>query len=221
MDNRAEVRELRMSRPARISPADVGQPEHEGMSMTLTGLIAALNAGETITGGSPEHAVMLETSQEALRIAGELNAGYNEPARIRDLLGRLTGKPIDESVTLFPPFTSDFGKNISIGKRVFINSGCRFQDQGGITIGDDCLIGHNAVIATVQHDIAPTRRSDLIPLPVVIGQNVWLGANVTVLPGVTIGNDAVIGAGSVVTKDVPALSIAVGSPARVVRTIGE
>lgn len=189
--------------------------------MTLTDLIAALDAGETITGGSPEHAVMLETSQDALRLAGELNTGYHEPARIREFLARLTGKAVDESVTLFPPFTADFGKNISIGKRVFINSGCRFQDQGGITIGDDCLIGHNVVIATLQHDIAPTRRRNLIPSPVTIGRNVWLGANVTILPGVTIGDDAVIGAGSVVTKDVPARTIAVGSPARVVRTIGE
>lgn len=189
--------------------------------MTLTDLIAALDAGETITGGSPEHTVMLTTSQDALRIAGELNSGYHEPARIRDLLARLTGKHIDESVTLFPPFTADFGRNISIGKRVFINSGCRFQDQGGITIGDDSLIGHNAVIATLQHDIAPSRRGDLIPSPVVIGCNVWLGANVTVLPGVTIGNDSVIGAGSVVTKDIPSRTIAIGSPARVVRTINE
>jgi acetyltransferase-like isoleucine patch superfamily enzyme len=189
--------------------------------MTLTDLLAALDRGETITGGSPAHAAMLETSQDALRIAGELNGGYHEPARVRELLGQLTGRPIDATVTLFPPFTSDFGKNISLGKRVFINSGCRFQDQGGITIGDDCLIGHNAVIATLQHDIAPTRRSDLIPSPVVIGRNVWLGANVTVLPGVTIGDDAVIGAGSIVTKYVPARTIAVGSPARVVRTIDE
>ncbi|MBG6240267.1 acetyltransferase-like isoleucine patch superfamily enzyme [Mycetocola sp. CAN_C7] len=187
--------------------------------MTLTDLLAVLNAGETITGGSPAHAIMIDTSQEALRVAGELNSGYHEPERVRELLAQLTGKPIDDSVTLFPPFTADFGKNISIGKRVFINSGCRFQDQGGIAIGDDCLIGHNVVIATLQHDIAPARRSDLIPSPVIIGRNVWLGANVTVLPGVTVGDDAVIGAGSVVTKDVPARTIAVGSPARVVRTI--
>ncbi|WP_141917962.1 DapH/DapD/GlmU-related protein [Klugiella xanthotipulae] len=187
--------------------------------MTLTDLLAALTAGETITGGSAAHSVMLETSQQALRVTGELNTGYHEPQRVRELLGHLTGRPIDDSVTLFPPFTSDFGRNISLGKRVFINSGCRFQDQGGITIGDDCLIGHNAVIATLQHGIEPTRRSDLIPSPVIIGRNVWLGANVTVLPGVTIGDDAVVGAGSIVTRDVPARTIAVGSPARIVRTI--
>jgi acetyltransferase-like isoleucine patch superfamily enzyme len=189
--------------------------------MTLDDLLATLDAGETITGASPAHEVMHATSQEALRITGELNSGYHEPAGVRALLARLTGRPVDETVTLFPPFTSDFGKNIHLGRRVFINAGCRFQDQGGITIGDDCLIGHNAVIATLQHDIAPSRRSDLIPSPVVIGRNVWLGANVTVLPGVTIGDDAVIGAGSVVTKDVPARTIAVGSPARVVRSIDD
>ncbi|KQQ94191.1 thiamine biosynthesis protein ThiF [Leifsonia sp. Leaf325] len=187
--------------------------------MTLTELLSLLDAGETIAGDSPGHATMHDTSQEALRIAGELNAGYHEQTEVRRLLARLIGKPVDETVTVFPPFTADFGRNITLGKRVFINSGCRFQDQGGITIGDDCLIGHNAVIATLQHDIDPRRRSDLIPSPVVIERNVWLGANVTVLPGVTIGEDAVIGAGSVVTKDIPAGTIAVGSPARVVRTI--
>lgn len=187
--------------------------------MNLTDLLALLDSGQRIPGGSPGHEVMHETSQEALRIAGELNGRYHEPAAVRRLLSELIGAPVDESVTLFPPFTADFGKNITLGRRVFINSGCRFQDQGGISIGDDCLIGHNAVIATLQHDIHPDRRADLIPSPVRIGRNVWLGANVTVLPGVTIGDDAVIGAGSVVTRDVPAGMIAVGSPARVVRAI--
>lgn len=186
---------------------------------TLDDLLTALDAGETIPGGSPLHAVMHATSQEALRIAGELNGGYHEPARVRELLSALIGSPVDDSVTLFPPFTSDFGRNTRIGRRVFINAGCRFQDQGGITIGDDCLIGHDAIIATLQHGMAPDRRADLIPAPVVLGSNVWLGARVTVLPGVTIGDDAVIGAGSIVTRDVPAGMVAVGSPARVVRAI--
>lgn len=189
--------------------------------MNLNELLNALDSGEIIAGGSPGHAAMHETSQASLRIAGELNTGYHPPARVRALLAELTGSPIDETVTLFPPFTADFGRNIRLGKRVFINSGCRFQDQGGISIGDDCLIGHNVVIATLQHDVAPSRRSDLIPSPVIIGRNVWLGANVTVLPGVSIGDDSVIGAGSVVTADVPAGVIALGSPARVVRAVDE
>lgn len=189
--------------------------------MTLTDLLDALDSGETIPAGSPLHAVMHETSQEALRITGELNGGYHEPARVRELLSALTGREIAESVTVFPPFTSDFGKNIRLGERVFLNAGCRFQDQGGLEIGDDCLIGHNTVIATLNHDLSPRRRGDLHPSPVVIGRNVWIGANVTILPGVTIGEDAVIAAASVVTKDVPARALVVGSPARVIRTVGD
>ena len=120
---------------------------------------------------------------------------------------------------IFPPFTADFGMNITLGKRVFINSGCRFQDQGGIRIGDDCLIGHNAVLATLNHDLSPSRRADMHPAPIRLGRNVWLGSNVTVLPGVTIGDDAVVAAGTVVTKDVPARAVVVGSPARVIRSV--
>jgi acetyltransferase-like isoleucine patch superfamily enzyme len=189
--------------------------------MELEDLLGELNAGRTITGDSPLHGVMHRISQEALRITGELNGAYMEPARVRELLSRLTGKPVDETVTLFPPFNADFGKNIILGKRIFINSGCKFQDQGGVVIGDDCLIGHNVVIATLNHDLAPSRRADMHPAPVVIGRNVWIGSNATILPGVTIGDDAVVAAASVVTKDVPEKSIVVGSPARVVRSVTE
>ena len=187
--------------------------------MTLDDLLADLDAGRTIAGDSPLHAVMHEVSQQALRITAELNGSYHEPARVRELLAELTGRDIDASVAVFPPFSADFGRNIRLGKRVFINSGCRFQDQGGIVIGDDCLIGHNAVLATLNHDLDPGHRADMHPAPIVIGRNVWLGANVTVLPGVTIGDDAVVGAASVVTQDVPAGSVVVGSPARVVRSL--
>jgi acetyltransferase-like isoleucine patch superfamily enzyme len=133
----------------------------------------------------------------------------------------LTGTPVDETVTLFPPINADFGKNITLGKRIFINSGCKFQDQGGVVIGDDCLIGHNVVIATLNHDLAPSRRADMHPAPVVIGRNVWIGSNATILPGVTIGDDAVVAAAAVVTKDVPEKSVVVGSPARVVRSLSD
>lgn len=189
--------------------------------MNLDDLLDALNAGTVIPGGSPLHQVMHETSQQALRITGELNGSYHEPARVRELLGELTGTPVDDSVTVFPPFSADFGRNIHLGKRVFINAGCKFQDQGGITIGDDCLIGHNTVLATLNHDLEPSTRADLHPSPIVLGRNVWIGANVTVLPGITIGDNAVVAAAAVVTKDVPANAVVVGSPARVVRTITE
>jgi acetyltransferase-like isoleucine patch superfamily enzyme len=187
--------------------------------MTLTDLLDALNARTTITGNSPLHRVMHESSQEALRVTGELNGSYHTPTRVRELLSELIGKPVDESVTVFPPLYADFGKNITFGKRIFINAGCKFQDQGGVIIGDDCLIGHNTVLATLNHDLDPSKRADLHPAPIVIGRNVWIGANVTVLPGVTIGDNAVIAAASVVTKDVPDDTVVVGSPARAVRTV--
>ena len=187
--------------------------------MQLDDLLGALNTGNTIEGESPLHLVMHEVSQEALRITGELNAGYQEPERVRELLSQLTGRTVDESVTVFPPFYSDFGKNIALGKRIFINSGCKFQDQGGVVIGDDSLIGHNVVLATLNHDLSPSRRADMHPAPIVIGRNVWIGSNATILPGVTVGDNAVVAAASVVTKDVPANAVVVGSPARVVRTL--
>lgn len=185
----------------------------------LERLLAALTAGETIAAGSPLHEVMHRISQEALRITGELNGGYHEPEQVRALLARLTGRPIDASVVVFPPFHADFGRNITLGRNVFINAGCTFQDQGGITIGDRSLIGHKALLATLNHDLAPERRGDMHPAPIVIGADVWLGSNATVLPGVTIGDGAVVGAASVVTKDVPARAVVVGSPARQVRTV--
>ncbi len=188
--------------------------------MDLQDLLDALNAGETITGGSPLHEVMHRVSQDALRVTAELNGGYQEPERVRALLAELTGSPIADTVAVFPPLYSDFGKNIRLGERVFINSGCRFQDQGGVTIGDDCLIGHNTVFASLNHDLDPARRADMIPAPIVVGRNVWIGSNSTILSGVTIGENAVVAAASVVTKDVPANSVVAGSPARVVRTIG-
>lgn len=164
---------------------------------------------------------MHQTRQEALRVTGELNGGYHEPDRVRELLSELTGAPVDETVMVFPPLYSDFGKNITIGKRVFINAGCKFQDQGGVEIGDGCLIGHNTVFATLNHDIDPARRAGMYPDTITLGRNVWIGANATILPGVTIGDDAVVAAAAVVTKDVPASAIVVGSPAKVVRSIDE
>ncbi|WP_374206631.1 DapH/DapD/GlmU-related protein [Rathayibacter sp. VKM Ac-2928] len=189
------------------------------LDMDLDDLIAAFDARRTIEGGSPLHAVLHAASQEALRITRELNSGYHPPERVRELLAELTGRPIDESVTLFPPLRADFGRNLRIGARVFINSGCAFQDQGGITLGDDCLIGHDVVFATLNHDLDPARRGDLHPAPIVVGSNVWIGAKAVLLAGVTVGDDAVIAAAAVVTKDVPAGAVVVGAPARVVRNV--
>ena len=187
--------------------------------MELSDLLTALNTGESISGNSPLHEVMHNVSQEALRITAELNSGYHEPARVRQLLSQLTGKPVDQSVTVFPPFYSDFGTNITLGQRIFINAGCKLQDHGGVVIGDDCLIGHNVVMATLNHDLDPLKRKDMHPASIIVGRNVWIGSNATILPGISIGDNAVVAAAAVVTKDVPDDAVVVGSPARIVRSL--
>ena len=102
---------------------------------------------------------------------------------------------------------------------MFLNTSCHFQDQGGITIGDGTLIGHNVVLATLNHELDPERRQNTIPSPIVIGRNVWIGANATITPGVTIGDGAIVAAGAVVTKDVPTMTIVGGVPAKIIKTI--
>lgn len=158
--------------------------------------------------------MMYFLSEEAIRLCMELNTRYTTPAARVQLMSEITGRQVPESFRLFPPFTTDCGKNIVFGERVFINSGCRFQDQGGITIGDDTFIGHNVVLATLNHDLDPFQRGTTVPKPIVIGSRVWIGANATVLPGVTVGDGAVVAAGAVVTRDVPPANIVGGVPAK-------
>lgn len=160
-----------------------------------------------------------EMNDEARRITAELNNAYHSMDEIRKLFSQLSGKPVNPTLRIFPPLYTDFGKNIQVEKNVFINGGCHFQDQGGITLGDDCLIGHNVVFATLNHFIEPSERASLRPAPIVLGKNVWVGSSSTILQGVTIGDNAIIAAGSVVTKDVPANAIVGGVPARLIRYI--
>ena len=158
-------------------------------------------------------------SQNALKITSELNNKYHTPEEIRELFAKLTQSGVPETFGMFPPFYTDCGINIKVGENVFINACCRFQDQGGIEIGDGFLIGHNTTIATLNHDFNPSKRQNLTPSPVKIGKNVWIGSDCTILPGVEIGDGAIIGAGSVVTKSIPQNTIAVGNPARVIKNI--
>ncbi len=188
--------------------------------MDLLGFLEHVRQGLLIQGGSDAHRFMHGAAQNALRITTELNAGYHSPEEVRALLAQLTGRYIDESVALFPPFHCEFGKNLTLGRNVFINMGCRFQDTGGITIGDGSLIGHGCTLTTLNHAVDPDRRADMTPAPITIGRNVWLGASVTVVPGVTIGDGSIVGAGAVVTKDVPADTIVAGVPARTIRPTG-
>lgn len=189
--------------------------------MDLETFLEHLNNGKPVRGGSEAHLFMHGVSQEALRLTAEINGSYHPPEELRALFSQLIGRPVDESFGLFPPFYTDCGKNIHIGKNVFINMGCKFQDQGGIFIGDGALIGHNVVLVTLNHAKSPQDRSSMLPAPIHIGKNVWIGANATVLPGVTIGDGAIVAAGAVVTRDIPENTIVGGVPAKVIRTISE
>ena len=172
-----------------------------------------------IEGGSEAHLFMHGAARSAQRVTAEINAGCHTAEELRALMSELVGYEVDEGFGLFPPIYSDFGRNIKLGRNVFINSGCCFQDQGGIELGDGCMIGHQVVIATLNHDLMPERRASMIPAKVTLGRNVWVGAHATILPGVTIGGNSVVAAGAVVTKDVPANCVAAGVPARVVKRL--
>ena len=172
-----------------------------------------------IAANSEKHLHMHEMAQRARRITVRMNSEYRTAEEIRELFSELTGRTIDEGFELFPPFYTDYGQNIRVGKNVFINSGCCFQDQGGIEIGDNVLIGQQVVMATLNHDLKPDRRANMFSASIKIGDGVWVGAHATILSGVTIGSGAVIAAGAVVTKDVPENAVAAGVPAKIIKRI--
>lgn len=189
--------------------------------MNTKQFIEEMNTQNKIEIGSEAFELMHELSQEALKLTMELNNKYHTPEEIVEIFSQITGKDVDKTFRMFPPFYTDCGKNITVGKNVFINCCCKFQDQGGITIGNGVFIGHNVVIATLNHDINPNNRPAMTPKKVQIEDNVWIGSNVTILPGVTIHAGSIIGARCVVTKDIPANHIAVGNPCKVLRKIEE
>ena len=191
----------------------------ENQPLDLDAFLALVATGERLIAGSPAHRFMFGAAQRALAITAELNGRPHDAGEVRALLSELTGRPVPDSVGVFPPFHSEFGQNLHLGEGVFINIGCVFQDTGGIWIGDRTLVGHNCIFTTLNHGTEPERRGDMLPAPIHIGSDVWFGARVTVVPGITIGDGAIIGAGSVVTKDVPARTVVAGVPARVIREV--
>lgn len=187
--------------------------------MELYDFLKHLNSGAPVYSDSEAFEYMHELSNEAMRITFRLNGSYHTPEEIREIFSRIIGKPVDSSFGMFLPFYTDCGKNITVGKNVFINMGCKFQDQGGITVGDGSLIGHNVVLATLNHDLNPDTRKSMTPSPIHIGNNVWIGAGAVILPGVTIGDGAIVAAGAVVTRDVKAYTLAGGVPARLLKKL--
>lgn len=187
--------------------------------MDLTTFLNALNSGDKVIAGSPVHQFMHGLSQQALQVTAKINNHYHTPEALTDLLSELTGKTVSPTVTVFPPIYSDCGKNLTFDENIFINAGCKFQDQGGIHIGSGALIGHNVVFASLNHDSDPLQRGNMIPGKITVGENVWIGANATILAGVTVGDGAIVAAGAVVTKDVAPNTVVGGVPATFIKQL--
>lgn len=174
-----------------------------------------------ISAGTPESRALYAQVRTAIACCERLNQlAYEDFDAVRAMWSELTGQPVDESFHLIPPVRSDQGVNIRVGSKVFINHGCTLNDIGGIDIGDEVMIGPNVSLLSSGHPLEPAeRRRAITAAPIVIGRNVWIGAGATVLQGVTVGDDAVIAAGAVVTSDVPAATLVAGVPARVIREL--
>ncbi len=187
--------------------------------MELKEFLEMMKKRETVEADSDAMFFCTEMAQRALAITARLNGSYHTPQEIDEIFSELTGENVGGKLFLFPPFHTDFGRNIHLEGRVTINAGVCMQDQGGIYIGDGTLIGHQVVLATLNHDLQPTRRQNLHPAPIRIGKNVWIGSNAVILQGVTIGDGAVVAAGAVVTSDVPENTVVGGVPAKIIKKI--
>jgi len=178
-----------------------------------------MRAGELLRKDDPDYGRFGEAVARTIRLCVEMNATATDVNQVRNRLSDIIGSPIDESTTIFPPFYTNFGQFISLGKNVFINHACSFLDIGGITIEDDVQIGPRVNLTSENHPLDPSDRKTVIPRPVVIRQNVWIGAGATILPGVTVGENSIVAAGAVVSRDVPPNTVVAGVPAKVVRTL--
>ena len=176
-----------------------------------------LRNGEVIAASHPEAHKLREASFATKALLLQLNNSCNQ-AEMNDLLGQITGSAIDKSVTVFTPLYINYGKHTRIGKNVFINFDCVFLDLGGITIEDNVLIAPKVSLLSEGHPVNPGERQSLVPGPIHIKKNAWIGAGATILSGVTVGENAIVAAGAVVSKDVPANTIVGGIPAKQIKS---
>ena len=169
-------------------------------------------SGEMVSPNEPGYDALIDDIFATIKIATEMNTGYRTPEEVHEYMGKILGKPLEESTTVLPPLYIDYGKPVTIGKGCFIQQCCTFFGRGGITIGDEVFIGPKVNLITINHDPDPENRNATYGRPIIIEDKVWIGINSTVLPGVRIGYGAIIGGGSVVTKDVPPMTVVAGNP---------
>lgn len=177
-----------------------------------------LKNGAVVSPDDPQAYRLREASYATKALLVKMNHS-SDPEEIRQILGEITGHLIDGTTAVFTPMYINYGKNTKIGKNVFINFGCTILDLGGVIIEDHVLIAPNVSLLSEEHPLSPQERQSLVPKPVHIKRKVWLGANSTILPGVTVGENSVVAAGAVVTKDVPANVVVAGIPAKIIREL--
>ncbi|PXY46846.1 DapH/DapD/GlmU-related protein [Flavobacterium hydrophilum] len=190
------------------------------MKVRAADIFERLRNGETITPNAPQAHELREASYATQELLFQMNSSSN-PYEIRMILSQITNTQIDENTTVFTPLYINYGKHLSIGKNVFINFDCTFLALGGITIEDNVLIAPKVSLLSEGHPIAINQRHSLIPGHIHIKKNAWIGANATILPGVTIGENAIVAAGAVVSKNVPDNTIVGGVPAKFIKTISD
>lgn len=181
-------------------------------------LFERLRNGEVISLNDPDFYRIDEIVDQTMLLSTKLNVAKNK-AEVREILSSIIGAPVHATTTLFVPFHTNLGRFIKLGKGVFINHGCSFLDMGGITIEDDVQIGPRVNVVTENHPLQPALRKSIVCQPVLIKRNAWIGAGATILPGVTIGVNAVVAAGAVVSKDVPDNTVVAGIPAKIIKQI--
>jgi acetyltransferase-like isoleucine patch superfamily enzyme len=181
-------------------------------------LLEIMQSGKPFRLDDPAFQEIIDLKDRTLSLSPQLNASTSSD-QFRDRLSDIIGSKIDKSTTIFAPFYTNFGRYISIGKNVFINHACSFLDMGGITIGDNVLIGPKVNLVSENHPIDPSQRHSLIGKPIIIKNNAWIGASATILPGITVGENSIVAAGAIVTKDVPDNTIVAGNPAKQIKNI--
>ena len=188
------------------------------MNADTTDIFERMLAGGVFRIDDPEWQPVAEAVDRTIKLSVTLNTS-TDTGQIRVRLSEITGTPIDQSTTVFVPFYTNFGRHIKLGKGVFINHACSFLDLGGITIEDNVQIAPRVNITSENHPLDPANRKSLDLNQVVIKRNAWIGAGATILPGVTVGENAVVAAGAVVNKDVPDNTVVGGIPAKIIKTI--
>jgi len=181
-------------------------------------ILERLKKGDTIHLNDPEYYIINNIVNRTIKLSQKLNNSI-DIQQVRNCIGEITELAIDESTTIFPPFYTNFGRFITLGKNVFINHACSFLDMGGITIEDDVLIGPKVNLVTENHPLDPNQRKAIITKPILVKKGAWIGAGATVLPGITIGKNAVVAAGAVVSGDVPDDTVVGGIPAKIIKSI--